>query len=200
MGQAVIKNGNLAVDKPKHKSLEGYFEAEEKSVTKNEYHDGIIIPMAGAKLTHNRLAQRAASLIDLYIDEKNLGFIVSNSDTKIRIERFNKIVYPDAVVICDTPEYFGGREDTITNPLVVVEVLSVSTKRYDRTTKFELYRTIPSFREYVLVYQDMHRVSVWTKQEDGSWLPKDYDGDGVTAVLRALGDCPISLARLYKGI
>jgi Uma2 family endonuclease len=185
---------------PKFVSIEAYFKAEEKSLTKHEYHDGIVIPIAGAKLTHNLLASKALALISYFIDEKNLNLKISNSDTKIRIEDYNKIIYPDAVVICETPQYYNGREDTITNPLLVVEVLSLSTARFDRTTKFEYYRTLPSFKEYVLIHQDLHRVSVWTKQADGAWLPKDYVGDEATAFLHSIQDCPISLARLYKGI
>ena len=167
---------------------------------KNEYHDGIIIPMAGAKLKHNRLALKTAHLIESFLEEKKLDFIISTGDTKIRIENFNKIVYPDALVICLPPEYFNGREDTITNPLLVVEVLSASTQKYDRSTKFEMYRTIPSFKEYVLVYQDRRHVTVWTKQNDGAWLPKDYIGDDAIATLHVIDDCPLSLARLYKGL
>lgn len=185
---------------PKFVSIEAYYRAEEKSLNKNEYHDGTIIPMAGAKLRHNLLSHKAGALMTMFIEEKDLSFQVSNSDTKIRIEDFNKIVYPDAVVICETPQYYKNREDTITNPLLVVEVLSNSTSRHDRTTKFEFYRTLPSFKEYVLIYQDRHRVSVWTKQKDGSWLPKDYVGDETTAILHSLQDCPLALARLYKGV
>lgn len=185
---------------PKVLSLEDYFKAEEKSLTKHEYHDGIIIPMAGAKLKHNRLASRTVHLLEGFIEEQSFNYIVSNSDTKIRIEDFNKVVYPDAVVICETPQYFNGREDTITNPLLVVEVISVSSSRYDRGTKFEYYRSLPSFKEYVLIYQDRQKVAVWTKQEDGSWLPKDYVGDDATAVLHSIQNCPLALSRLYKGI
>lgn len=185
---------------PKYVSIEAYYKAEEKSLTKHEYHDGIVIPMAGAKLKHNLLASKALALMSYFIDEKNLYLKVSNSDTKIRIEDYNKIVYPDAVVICETPQYYNDREDTITNPLLVVEVLSLSTARFDRTTKFEYYRTLPSFKEYVLIHQDLHRVSVWTKQTDGAWLPKDYMSDEATAILHSIQNCPIPLARLYKSI
>jgi Uma2 family endonuclease len=190
----------IATKTPKYITLEAYFKAEEKSLTKNEYHNGIIIPMAGAKLRHNRLAHKTAHLIETFSEEQEVEWIVSNSDTKIRIEDFNKVVYPDAVVICPPPQYFNGREDTITNPLVVVEVLSKGTMRFDLTSKFEMYRSLPSFKEYVLVYQDLHRVAVWTKQNDGSWLPKDYIGEDAVAILHALNDCPLSLKRLYKGL
>lgn len=194
------KTQEVLAKTPKYITLEAYFKAEEKSLTKNEYHDGIIIPMAGAKLRHNRLANRTAHILEGFVEDNLLEQIVSNSDTKIRIEDFNKVVYPDAVVICAPPQYFRNREDTITNPLIVVEVLSTSTQRYDRTTKFEMYRTIPSFQEYVLVYQDRRHVAVWTKQNDGSWLPKDYIGDDAVAILYALNECPLALSRLYKGL
>jgi Uma2 family endonuclease len=185
---------------PKYVSVEAYYKAEEKSLTKNEYHDGIVIPTAGAKLRHNRLASKSAYLIELFLEEQKFDYIVSNSDTKIRIEDFNKIVYPDADVICETPQYYLNREDTILNPLLVVEVLSNSTGRHDRTTKFEFYRSLPSFKEYVLVHQNRHHIAVWTKQADGSWLPKDYIGDETTAILHSLQGCPLSLARMYKGL
>jgi Uma2 family endonuclease len=197
---ALPKKRAIVAKTPKYITLEAYFKAEEKSLTKNEYHNGIIIPIAGAKLKHNRLAHKAAHLIETFLEEKDLNCIVSNSDTKIRIEDFNKVVYPDAVVICAPPQYYNGREDTIINPLIVVEVLSISTQEFDRTTKFEMYRSLPSFKEYVLVYQDLHRVAVWTKQNDGSWLPKDYIGDDSVAILHALEGCPMPLNRLYKGI
>jgi Uma2 family endonuclease len=197
---ALPKKRAIVAKTPKYITLEAYFKAEEKSLTKNEYHNGIIIPMAGAKLKHNRLAQATANIIGNFVYETELDCIVSNSDTKIRIEDFNKVVYPDAVVICAPPQYYNGREDTIINPLIVVEVLSTSTQEFDRTTKFEMYRSLPSFKEYVLVYQDLHRVAVWTKQNDGSWLPKDYIGDDAVAILHALEGCPMPLNRLYKGI
>lgn len=185
---------------PKLVSIEAYYKAEEKSITKHEYHDGIVMPMAGAKLRHNLLSNKASYLLTFFVEETDLDYKVSNSDTKIRIEDYNKIVYPDAVVICETPQYYKDREDTITNPLIVIEVLSNSSSKYDRTTKFEYYRTLSSFKEYVIVYQDLKRVSVWTKQADGSWLPKDYVGEETTAILHHLHDCPLPLSRLYKGI
>lgn len=185
---------------PKRIPIEAYYKSEEKSLIKHEYHDGIVIPVAGAKLRHNRLTAKAIAIIDAFLEANGLPYIVSSGDTKVRIEAFNKIVYPDAVVICETPQYFMEREDTITNPLLIVEVMSPVTARFDRGTRFEYYRTIPSFKEYVLIHQDMRRVTVWTKQADGAWLPQDYEGEESTAVLRAIQDCPVPLARLYKGI
>ena len=184
---------------PKYVSLEAYFRAEEKSLTKHEYHDGIVIPMAGAKLRHNRLASRAVQQFENFVEERALDFIVSNSDTKIRIEDFNKIVYPDAVVISATPQYFNGREDTIINPILVVEVLSVSTSRYDRKTKFEYYRTLPSFKEYVLIAQYMPWVSASFKIGNRTWQDSEAEGLESSIFFKSI-DCTIDLKKIYRGI
>jgi Uma2 family endonuclease len=181
-------------------SLEAYFRMEEKALTKHEYHDGIIITMAGGKLPHNRLATKAVKLMDNFVEDNKLDYIVSNSDTKIRVEAYNKIVYPDAVVICEEEQFFQNREDTIINPLVIVEVLSGSTQKFDNTTKFEMYRTIPTFKEYVLIHQDRKHATVYTKQEDGNWLLRDYEGEEAVAILYALHNCPLPLSRLYLGL
>lgn len=181
-------------------SLTAYFRAEEKTLSKNEFHDGIVIPMAGAKLNHNILASKAVKLLDNFIEEQSYSYIVSNSDTKIRIEAYNKVVYPDAVVICEKPIFFEGREDTIMNPLVVVEVMSASSEVFDRSLKFDYYRTIESFKEYVLLRQEAQRVTVYTKQPDATWILRDYTGPDATAILYALHNCPLPLKRLYAGI
>lgn len=198
---AVAKSpSKTSTSEERYFSIEAYYIREEKSIHKHEYHDGKIILMAGAKLKHNRLAHRSARFIDNFFDENNLKYIVSNSDTRIRIDAYNKIVYPDAMVICEIPEYFEGRENTITNPLLIIEVLSASTSNHDRTTKFEMYRSIPSFKEYVLVYQDREHIIVWTKQNDGAWLPNDYIGLEAVAILKTIGNCPLELAKLYKDL
>ena len=202
MMEAILKKPVRKRPAPPEKkvSIEAYFKAEQKSIHKNEYHNGIIQLMAGGKLPHNRLAQKAANLIDNFVENNDLDFIVSNSDTKIRIEKYNRFVYPDAVVICEKPEFYQNRKDTIINPLLIVEVLSDSTKDFDRTTKYEYYRSVPSFKEYVLVHQENKHVSVYTKQLDNTWIVRDYDGEEATAILYAIESCPLPLKRLYRGL
>ena len=75
------------------------------------------------------------------------------SDIKIAIEAFTHFRYPDAVVICEKIEYYGNRKDVIVNPLLIVEVLSSGTESIDRGVKFDDYKTLSSFKEYVLVSQ-----------------------------------------------
>jgi Uma2 family endonuclease len=185
---------------PRRVSLEAYFRAEEKALHKHEYHDGIVIPMAGGTFNHDNLATKTTTLLNIFVEDKDYPYFVNGSDTKIRIDAYNKIVYPDALVVCEAPKYYAGREDTITNPLIIVEVLSDSTKKYDKTTKFDMYRTIPTFKEYVLIHQNRKRASVYTKQDDGSWLLRDYDGEDAVIILYALHNCPVPLARLYRGL
>jgi Uma2 family endonuclease len=185
---------------PRKLSLATYFKLEEKSLQKNEFHNGLITPMAGGKLNHNLLAQQVGNLMGNFIFDNDFHYKVSNSDTKIWIDQRNSVVYPDAVVICEQPEYFEGRKDIITNPLIVIEVLSDSSFVYDRGPKFDLYHTIDSFKEYVLISQYQKQVSVFTKQTDGTWILRDYNGDDSTAILLALHNCPLPLHRLYRGI
>jgi Uma2 family endonuclease len=181
-------------------SLDAYFRAEEKSLEKNEYHNGIILKMAGGTFNHDSLSMKTGTLMNVFVEENNLDFFINGSDLKIRIEEYDKIVYSDALVICEKPIYFANRKDTIINPILIVEVLSDSTQNFDRTTKFEMYRTLPSFREYVLIHQDRKQVSVWTRQTDGTWNLKDYKGDDAVAILHHIHDCPLPLKRLYRNL
>ena len=197
----------IAAPKPKSRatvqrrvSLDAYFRAEEKSLEKNEYHNGIIVKMAGGTFNHDNLSMKTGAFLTLFVEENDLNFFVNGSDLKIRIEEYDKVVYSDALVVSDSPIYFNNRKDTITNPMLIVEVLSESTQNYDRTTKFEMYRTLPSFKEYVLVHQNRKHVSVWTKQENDTWVLKDYKGDDDIAILRHINNCPLSLRRLYRGL
>ena len=185
---------------PKKVSIEDYLRAEEKATSKHEYHNGIVKKMAGGTFNHDNLASKAVTLITLFVEENDMPYLVNGSDTKIRIERYNKFVYPDAVMICEKPEFYQNRKDTITNPLLIVEVLSDSTKDYDRTTKYEYYRSIPSFQEYVLIHQNTKHVSVYTKQPDATWIVRDYDGDEATALLYVIQGCPLPLKRLYRNL
>ena len=201
MTEALIKpKSRRTYEKSKVVSIETYFRLEEQSLHKNEYHNGIIKPMAGATYTHNVLAGRIGTYLNIFIEENDLNFSSNNSDIKVWIENYDKAVYPDAVVVSEKPEFYKTRKDTIINPLLIVEVLSKSTADYDKGTKFEMYRSLPSFEEYVLVHQVQKQVTVYTKQADESWVVRDYFDDESNAILHSLHQCPISLKRLYKGM
>jgi Uma2 family endonuclease len=201
MTQPIRNNPNQTFAKAaKLVTLEKYFNAEEKSLYKNEYHNGKIIKMAGGTFNHDNIAGRAITFMNIFVENNDLKYFVNGSDTKIRIEAYDKVVYANALVICEKPIYFQDRKDTIINPLIVVEVQSGSTSNFDHNLKFDYYRSLESFKEYVLIHQTRKQITVFTKQSDNTWLLRDYIGEESTAILYALHECPIALKRLYKDL
>ena len=183
----------------KRYSFEEYLKKEEKSVSKHEFLNGIIRPMAGGTLKHNKIAlQVGAALLDL-INESNQNLDVCNSDMKIFIPSANHGVYPDAVVVCEVPEYWNGRNDVILNPLLIVEVLSSSTEKYDRTDKFMEYKTIPSFKEYVLIKQDSPYVESMYREEPSLWRETIVTDLDESIFLASIGGA-IALKKIYRNI
>ncbi len=188
------------VKQPRLYSLEEYFKREERALHKHEFFNGKIITMPGGTYNHDRLSVKITYELEGFVERNNIDFSVNGSNLKVWIENYNSAVYPDALVICEKPAFYDGREDTITNPLIVVEVLSKSTKKNDEDSKFEMYRSLESFKEYVLIHQDRKKVIVYTKQNDKTWILRDYAGQDAIAVLYALHNCPLPLSKLYKGL
>ncbi|MGB3778628.1 MAG: Uma2 family endonuclease [Tunicatimonas sp.] len=174
-----------------------YFEIDKGSETKLEYHNGKIITMSGGTATHSRIAARIIAMLSNLLDDG--PFEVYTSDIKIQISTYQKFIYPDAAVVSQQPEYYQNRKDVITNPLLIVEVLSPSTQKHDRTDKFMMYRTLPSLREYVLVEQDQPRVTTFFRNAANHWEDTDVMGlDSIARFQSVAGE--ISLARIYKNI
>lgn len=172
---------------------EQYLHLEREAETKSEFHDGQMFAMAGGSLNHSLLATRISALLDRQVP---LECRTCNSDLRIKVARAGLYTYPDCSVICGEPKYFGDQQDVVLNPLLIVEVLSPSTEGYDRGKKFEMYRTVESFREYLLVHQDRRHVEHYSKQDDGSWILREHSGvDGLVAIARL--NVQIVLGELY---
>jgi Uma2 family endonuclease len=172
---------------------EQYLEIERRAELKSEFHDGRMFAMSGGSLNHSLIATRMSALLDRQMPP---GCRTCNSDLRIKVSSAGLYTYPDCSVICGEPEYFGNQKDVVLNPLLIVEVPSPLTEGYDRGKKFELYRTIPSFREYLIVHQDQRHVEHYSKQDDGSWILREHAGvDGSVAIAR-LG-VHIAMADLY---
>ena len=124
---------------------------------------------------------------------------IFSSDQKIYFPELNHGSYADALAVSEKPEYWDDNQLLLVNPLLVVEVLSDSTEAYDRQGKFAKYKTLPSFREYVLVKQDKYHVETWFRQEPGLWRETIVTDPGAAIELRSLG-CVISLADIYENI
>jgi Uma2 family endonuclease len=185
----------------KRYSLEEYFALEEKAEEKHEYHNGKVITMTGGTIPHNKIAGNILHILEGWIDNNDLPYIVLNSDTKLRIEQFNRVVYPDVLIVCEKLEYWKGRKDTILNPRMVFEVASESTEDYDRGGKFNLYRSLPSFQEYVMIsqYRPMVESHFLQSAEESLWKITTANSLDASLHLKSIGfDLP--LAKVYKQV
>ena len=180
-------------------TFEEYLELEEKAEYKNEFWDGEIVAMAGATPAHNKITSSLIAALDQAIDKKGKDCSIYNSDQKIYLPTDNKVVYPDCMVMCKEEEYHDKSEIIITNPSLIIEVLSKSTQNYDKGAKFESYRSIPSFKEYVLVWQSIPKVQSWYKQEENLWRISSVFGLDKSITLYSI-DCEITLKDIYKRV
>ena len=180
-----------------HCSPEEYLRLEEIAEYKNEYHDGEIFPMTGGTLKHNQIAGNFYVALKLAL--KGQDYRVMIGDVRLWIPPVQSFTYPDIMVIAGEPHYFENRQDTITNPLFITEILSQSTKNYDRGDKFEFYRTLPSFKEYILVSQVKIHVEQFTKTNENKWLLSEYDQWDAMIKLNTL-PVTLALADIYDDI
>lgn len=177
-------------------TVSDYLEAERVSETKHVLWDGDVFAMAGASPTHNLLV--AAILGELRARLLGGPCAPYASDQRIRLPHTDRYVYPDASVICRPVELDPNDDATITNPRLVVEVLSDSTEAFDRGEKFVGYRSVPSLGDYLLVSQNEPRIEHYARRTDGSWVLRTY-GAGSTVPIAAL-DIALPIDTLYAGV
>ncbi|MFY7805507.1 MAG: Uma2 family endonuclease [Limnoraphis robusta] len=176
---------------------EDYLKLEETAEYKNEYRDGEIIPMAGGTTNHNEIALNFCT--DFKVTLRGQGYKIYMGDVRLWIPQYRIYTYPDMMVIQGTPIYAGTGTTTVTNPLMIVEVLSKSTKDYDCTDKFRYYRSLPEFTEYVLIDQYEPYIEQYTKTAENKWLFTVYDSSEATLSLNSI-NFQISLETIYDGI
>jgi Uma2 family endonuclease len=182
-------------------SFEEYLEMEKTAIEKHEFHNGQLHTMAGATKIHNHISGRIITALNNCLDEREEDYAVCTSDMKVRITAKNKAVYPDVTVIQGEAVYYLDNERVVMNPILLVEVLSDSTEDYDRGLKFDFYKTLPSFREYVLVSQNEPKVEVFFLQntEENVWEKTTYEGLDAVVGLRSIG-CPIKMKQIYHRV
>src|SRR6185437_13720346 len=117
-------------------------------------------------------------------------------DTRLAVLSHDLITYPDIFVRCGPDQYLDNRRDTLTDATLIIEVLSVSTKNYDRREKVFFYRSLPSFREYLLIAQDRIFVEHHIRQQDGAWLMREYTSLSDEIELTSIG-CSLKLDAVY---
>lgn len=176
-----------------------YLQRERSALEKHEYRDGEILLMAGGTKDHSLVI--ANVIASLHGRLKGKPCRVYDSNLRVRIPRKILYTYPDVSVIGGQgePDANDSAGETVTNPRLIVEVLSASTEAYDRGEKFDRYRELESLEEYVLVSHETPRIETFFKQPDGTWLLTPVSGLRSTAKLRSL-DVELPLADVYSGV
>ena len=178
-------------------TTEEYLALERSSETKHEYFDGEIFAMGGASPEHVLIVSNLVG--ELRTQFKGGPCRVYPVDLRVKVSPTGLYTYPDVVVICEAPEFSDEQKDTLVNPVLIIEVLSESTGDYDRGGKFEQYRTIESFQEYLLIAQDRPHVEHYVRQPDRSWVLYETNRLEDTIHLKSV-PCSLPLSEIYDKI
>ncbi|WP_341731978.1 Uma2 family endonuclease [Microcoleus sp. EPA2] len=176
---------------------EEYLALEEAAEYKSEYLDGVIIPITGGTTNHNRISLNMSIALRLAL--KGLDYDVFIGDVRLWLPKKRFYTYPDVMVIPGKPEYYNNRQDTVMNPQAIVEVLSKSTKAYDRSDKFKLYQTIPTFQEYILIDQSQVYIEQYCKLANKRWSYRQYDEEDAALVFNFF-QVEVALADVYEKV
>lgn len=153
--------------------------------------------MAGGTIPHNRIVRNVLTAIDSFLKDKVCE--VFPSDLKVHVESNTLFTYPDLSIVCGALERWNNRNDIITNPVVLIEVLSKKTQGYDRGQKFKLYRDIPSLKEYILISSLDVLVERYTKQSTSFWNFRETKNSDDAFVIETIDFfCP--LKDLYRNV
>ena len=178
-------------------SAEDYLQEERLAVEKHEYYQGEIFAMSGASVRHNRI--QANTIGELYLKLKGKDCQPYGSDLRIHIPENTLYTYPDITIFCAPPDLTDEHFDTATNPTVIFEILSKSTRNYDRLSKFNLYRDIKSMNTYILIDSLSYSIELHTRNEDNTWQLQDLKSLNDTLILKTL-QIEILLKDIYEGV
>jgi len=174
-----------------------YLAMEEVADYKSEYFNGEIFAMSGGTPDHSSVAVNVTIALGTRLTTKPCR--VFNSDMRLHIESNSLYTYPDVMVICGKIELVKRRNDTVTNPVLIVEVLSESTRDYDRGMKFNMYKQVPSLQEYVVVESENPRVECYRRGADDQWVVEMIDDTSATVRLASVA-CEISISEIYRKV
>ncbi len=197
MVSQVEKSATSMVALPQLYSSEEYLEMEVRSEDRHEYRDGEIVLMTGATPNRNRIARNLCTSMTVGLKGQSLEIFVA--DQRLWIPRMRLYTYPDMMVIEGTLALQPGRKDIIMNPILVIEVLSKSTQSYDRGDKFAAYRTIPDFREYLLIDQYSQHIEHYVKISAKKWDFQEYDETDIVVPLRSIS-LEVLIADIYDKV
>ena len=183
--------------KQKYYTPEEYLVLEETAEYRSQYFQGEIFAMTGGSANHNRIARNLIAAMDIAFEEKPCEAFIN--DMRLLVKKNGLYTYPDVVVVCGKIKFVEERDDTITNPIVIIEVLSKSTEGYDRGAKFELYRALDTLRDYILVDQTKTHVEHFHRLDDGRWILQEFNHIEDLLRLETI-DFAMSLHRIYRNV
>jgi Uma2 family endonuclease len=176
---------------------EEYLEHERRADHKSEYFHGEMFAMAGGSRRHALIITNLVRELSQKLKDRPCE--VYSSDLRLRVAPTGLYTYPDVMVVCGEPEFADDQKDTLLNPIVIVEVLSESTRDYDRGQKFQHYRALPSLVEYLTVAQDEPHIEHYVRQPENRWLLAEFSGLAQSISLQSIG-CILPLAEVYEKI
>ncbi len=184
---------------PQRMTVAEYLAFEETATDRHEFHDGEVLAMSGGTARHSLIAANVNGEVRQRL--KGSPCRVLESNMRVTTRSNSRFVYPDGLVVCGTFEFHpqDRGETTLTNPRVVFEVLSPSTEAYDRGEKFNHYRRIESFEEYILVSQRRPLIESFHRQADGAWSIQSWEGLDAVARIRCV-EIDLPLAEVYAGV
>lgn len=182
-----------------------YLAIEAVADVRHEFHDGEMFAMGGGSLRHNLIKDNSARALGNRITGS--GCRVVTSDQRVKVDATGLYTYPDVLVFCGPASMEDGVHHTLTNPLLIIEVLSDSTEKYDRGVKFGHYRRLATLREYVLVAQDRLSVEAFLRQPgeadqaggEDHWILSTATDLQTSIRLGSLG-ITVPLMEIYDGV
>jgi len=186
-------------DMPRHYySLDEYFALEHAGHVRYEYWDGEIVCMSGGSRWHAQISSNVHFRLRQQLSGGQCRVFTSEMPVKTPI--LLPYRYPDVTVVCGNPIFENMRGiDALTNPILIVEVLSPTTEDRDREDKFAAYQAIATFSEYLLIAQDMPRVIHYTRQSDSRWECEEVTDLAASLTLSSIG-CALALCDIYEDV
>ena len=178
-------------------SPEDYLIMERASQEKHEYFKGEVFTMSGASWEHNIIAKNISTIILPFLKGSPCDML--GSDLRIHIPENTLYTYPDFSIICGKPEVTDKEKDTAVKPSVIIEILSKSTKDYDRGSKFMLYRSIKTLKEYITIDSLSVSVEIYTRRENNTWLLSEFKQLHDSFVISTIG-LNLQLKEVYENV
>lgn len=178
-------------------SVEEYLAREQTSDQRHEFYAGRVLAQAGGSATHNRITMN--TLNSLYLQLQQRPCRVYGSDMRVKVPLKQSYVYPDTTVVCGDEQFADANQEILLNPVVIIEVLSPSTERHDRGHKFEIYRSIASLQEYILIAQDTRRIDHFVRQSEKLWMFSSISEEEGELLLSSI-HCVLQIEQVYRDV